>query len=277
MPDIILVFERRWKFILGLTIAATVVAIVVAMVMPKQYLSVATALPANSANVDKARIFNDNIEALYPEVGLPDELDRFEGTAALDTIYIETSKDMNLQDHYLLGNSPQSEYDAAMRLKKNSSISRTAYGEIQIKVWDKNPGLAAEMANTVLRKIQLLHQHLQSQNNSLTLEKIKENYKLKQDQFRLIADTLLKLSGADAEIWQAKKASALAELEQYDRIIDKYQLAIKTNPQVLLTVEPARASVYPDKPRILQTGVFSFFGAFTFAFLVGLFLESRKK
>ena len=48
MPDLFVVFERRWKFILGLTITATVIAVVIAMVLPKQYLSVATALPVNS-------------------------------------------------------------------------------------------------------------------------------------------------------------------------------------------------------------------------------------
>src|SRR5215213_7993660 len=215
MPDILVVFGRRWKFILGLTIVATVVAVIVAMVLPKKYLSVATALPANSVVADKGRIFNNNVEALYSEFGLADELDRFEGTGALDTIFIETSKDLNLQDHYLMGSAPQSLYDAATRLKKNSKISRSAYGEIKIKVWDKSAALAADLANTLLRKIQMLHQHLQNENNAFTLKRIREAFAAKQDQLKRATDTMNKVSGTDAEVWQIKKTAMLDQLQQY--------------------------------------------------------------
>src|SRR3954466_3234295 len=100
MPDLMNVFAKRWKFILALTLIATVIALVVALLSPKKYLSTATALPANSVVADKAHIFNPNIEALYSDFGTPDELDRLEGTGLLDTIFIATAKELQLAGHY---------------------------------------------------------------------------------------------------------------------------------------------------------------------------------
>ena len=100
MPDLISVFSRWWKFILGLSLVAVLIALIFSLLSPKKYLSIATALPANSLLTDKARIFNANIEALYAETGTPDELDRLEGTAALDTLFIATAKEFGLAQHY---------------------------------------------------------------------------------------------------------------------------------------------------------------------------------
>src|SRR5437763_5812258 len=117
MPDLFFVFTRRWKLIILITIVATLLALGAAMISPKKYLSVATALPANSVLSDKARIFNSNVQSLYSDIGTADELDKIEGTATLDTIYIKTSKDYNLSGHYLIADSGESIYKAAIELK----------------------------------------------------------------------------------------------------------------------------------------------------------------
>jgi uncharacterized protein involved in exopolysaccharide biosynthesis len=276
MPDLVIVFAKNLKFIFGFTVVATVIALVAALLSPKKYLSTATALPANSVMADKARIFNSNIEALYSEFGSPDELDRLEGTAMLDTIFIAAAKDLNLVTHYLISRSADSVHKAAMKLKNNSKISRSAYGELKIKVWDKDPNMAAILANTLLQKIRELHQHLQTETNSFILQKLEEDYRIKQQQFRQIADSVNRASGADAEIIQAKKNALLEQIQQYEKMTDQYRLALTTNPQILLTVENARPSLKPDKPKLLQTVLFIFFGAFLFSFLTSLFIESRK-
>jgi LPS O-antigen subunit length determinant protein (WzzB/FepE family) len=76
MPDLLLVFAKRWKLIVLITALATIIALIAALLSPKKYLAIATALPANGMIADKARIFNQNIEALYSEFGTVDELDK---------------------------------------------------------------------------------------------------------------------------------------------------------------------------------------------------------
>jgi uncharacterized protein involved in exopolysaccharide biosynthesis len=70
---------------------------------------------------------------------------------------------------------------------------------------------------------------------------------------------------------------ALAEqLQQYEKIVGEYQLINSSNSPVLLVVENARPPLWPDKPKILVTVLFTFFSAFVFSYLLALFIESRK-
>lgn len=276
MPDLISVLSRWWKFIFGLTLLAVVMALVASLLSPKKYLSTATALPANSLMTDKARIFNTQIEALYSDLGTPDELDKLEGTAVLDTLFIASARDFNLAAHYDIKASDEAIYKAALKLKKNSHISRSGYGELKIKVWDEDRNLAAALANSLLDKIQELHRHLQNENNQLTLKRIREAYLAKQTEFGQISDTLEQSTGRKAEILGTQRSALLSQLQDYKKIIGEYELAATSSPPVLLTVEPARPSVWPDKPRVLQIVLFTFGAALACSFLIALFAESRK-
>ena len=66
------------------------------------------------------------------------------------------------------------------------------------------------------------------------------------------------------------------QIKEYSHHISQYEMAIKTNPQVLIAVEKARPSPMPDKPKTMQITLFAFGVAFIFSFLLALFAESRK-
>jgi hypothetical protein len=272
MPDLLLVLTKRWKLIFSITLLSIVIALVAALLSPKKYLGIATALPANTMIADKARIFNQNIEALYSEFGTVDELDKLEGTGRLDTLFIAAAEEFELDDHYKLGASVESTYDAAMKLKKNSRINRSGYGELKVRVWDKDKNLCAELANFITRKMEELHQHLQAQTNLAVLEKIKEAYALKQKESVQLMDSVKPVSMNN----QARLSTLTEQLQSYEKMIGEYQLAVSTHSPVLLVVEPARPALYPDRPKMAQTILLVFFGAFVFSFLIALFVESRK-
>lgn len=272
MPDLLLVFANRWKLIVSITALATISALIISLLSPKKYLAVTTALPANSMIADKARIFNSNIEALYSEFGTVDELDKLEGTGKLDTLFIAAAEEFKLQEHYKIGASNKSLYDAALKLKKNSRINRSGYGELKVRVWDKDKIICAQLANFLMKKIQELHQHLQNQTNLSVLQKIKEAYATKQKESLQLTDSVKSVS-----IQSQTRLSTISEqLQSYEKMIDEYQLAISTNTPVLLIVEPARPALYADRPKIAQNVLLVFFGAFVFSFLLALFVESRK-
>jgi uncharacterized protein involved in exopolysaccharide biosynthesis len=88
MPDINNILNKWWKAITLITLLTTVLAIVIASILPKEYMATATAIPASSYAGDKSKIFNQNIQILYPNIGDADDLDRIVGTAKLDTLYI---------------------------------------------------------------------------------------------------------------------------------------------------------------------------------------------
>lgn len=277
MPDLITIFNRWWKFILSATLLAVVIAGIAALLSPKEYESVATALPANAALADKARIFNQNIHELYSDFGSPDELDRIVGTSVLDTVFIALTNEFDLVAHYQLKISKNATHEAVKKLKENSRISKTAYGELSVRVWDKDRNLAAALANNLLKKLQELHQHLQNENTTSILKNLKNDYLLKQQEYRQTNDLLSRFSKTDTAIIRTQNAAMLTQLQEYKKLIGEYELALAIDPQVLLLVEPARPSVWPSKPKVLQTILFTLFAAFACFFLVALFLESRNQ
>lgn len=284
MPDLVSVLFKRWKLIAGITFTAVVIALIFGLLSPKKYLSVATALPANSATADKARIFNSNIEGLYSDLGSPDELDRIEGTAALDTIYIAASKEFHLNAHYSMPLTENAPYKAAMVLKRSSRINRSAYGDLKVKVWDRDKNEAAYLANFLMQQLQSLHQHLQNENNVAVLKKIKQEYESKQQEYLQLADSLkrpqstssLNLLPGKMEIIKTRMAALEDQLKQFEKIIGEYQLAVNSDSPVLLIVENARPALAADKPDILSTLLFTLFGALLFSYLLALFIESKK-
>jgi hypothetical protein len=273
MPDLLSVFTKRWKLILAITFLATLIAFIVMLIIPKKYLAVATALPANSMTADKARIFNQNIQLLYSDFGTVDELDKLEGTGRLDTLFIAATEKFRLDEHYQIPSSGESVYNAAIKLKKNSKINRTGYGELKIKVWDEDKVLCAQLANFLMNKMQELHQHLQNEGNVSILAKIKEAYALKQKEFLQLSDSA---NAATSQVAKVKLTALTDQLGAYEKMIGEYQLAINANARVLLIVENARPALYADRPRIIETVSFAFFGSFVFSFLLALFIESRK-
>ncbi|MGZ3845453.1 MAG: hypothetical protein ACXVBH_05330 [Flavisolibacter sp.] len=282
MPDLLLVFSNRWKLVTAITLCATVLALIIAMLSPKKYLSTATALPVNSVTADKARIFNSNIEALYSDFGTPDELDRLEGTARLDTIFIAASEKFNLGEHYSYGSSNEGIYLGAVKLKKNSKIARSSYGELKVKVWDVDRIMAAEMANFLMQSIQELHQHLQNQSNVVVLQKIKEQYATKQAEYLQLADSLGRQTGnglvaASSELFKTRVIALGQQVQEYEKMIGEYQLATTANAPVLLVVETARPALWPDEPKVLVITLLVFFAAFIFSFVLALSIESRKR
>lgn len=271
MPDLLHVFAKRWKLILAIIFLAVVISWIFTLLSPKKYLAVATALPANSLLADKERIFNKNIQILYSEFGTIDELDKLEGTAKLDTLFIAAAEEFNLDQHYKMTPSGESIYGAALKLKKNSRINRSGYGELKVKVWDGDRNLAAQLANFLLKKMEQMHQHLQNANNISILGKIKEAYSLKEKEYLQLHDSVSR-----SPFYQSKTENLSEQLQRYLKLIDEYQLAVNTNTPVLLIVENARPPLWPDKPKTTSTVLFSFFTAFLFAFLLAVFIESKK-
>ncbi len=271
MPDLISIIEKWWKLIAGLTIVNIILSFILLLFIPKQYLSTATALPANSVSADKAKIFNTNVQELYSSLGNPDDLDKMIGTASLDTLYIALAKENNLSKGF------KNELAAALDLKKNTKVIKSEYGELRIKVWNKDAGLASVLANGLLQKLQQLHQSLQNQSNSLTLQKLQETYAAMQNNFIAGADSSGSMDSRKALVLSIKNKSLHEQLNQYEKLIAEYQLVLNTNLPAVLVVEHARVSAKPDKPNILQTLLLTAFVSVVFGLLLAFFLEGRSR
>lgn len=268
MPDIFYLITKWWKQIFALVLVSVITVGVIVFLQPQKYLSVATALPANSALADKSRIFNNNLEGLYSSLGDPDELDRVLGTAHLDTLYLAVTDSFNLWDHYKVSDEELPRFKSMMLLKKNSRIIKSDYGELKVKVWDTDKNLAPELANALMQKLNNIHQDIQNESNKITLNSLQSGKERLQRQ----ADSIKNIPGQEDLSRQLYNQS-----QQYETLISEYQLMIDTKSPVLMVVENARPAAWPDKPKRLLMLVATGFLSFLFALLLALLFERRKR
>jgi uncharacterized protein involved in exopolysaccharide biosynthesis len=264
MPDITYLLKRWGKQMLGVVLLSVLVVGVITFLKPKQFLSVATSVPASSFAADKSRVFSENIQALYSTLGTADDLDMIVGTANLDTVYLAVTDLFNLYDHYKMsekGNAARTK--AASQLKKNTKVMKSEYGELKVKVWDTDKDLAPQLANAIMDKLQSIHQDLQSAGNMATLKGLK----LAKERMNPQADSAF--TPENAEIHKKKN-------QQYDKMIDEYQLMVDTKPPSLIIVEKAKTSQWHDRPKRVQIMIATAILSLLFALFAALIMERRK-
>ncbi|MDZ4795122.1 MAG: hypothetical protein SGI83_12650 [Bacteroidota bacterium] len=266
MPDITDLIGRWWKQMLGVFLLSVLAVGVITFLKPRQYLSIATAVPASSFAADKSKIFSDNVQSLYSALGTPDDLDRVLGTSKLDTVYLAVTDAFNLFDHYKMKETgPSARIRAAWRLKKNTTVMKSEYGELKVKTWDTDKDLAPQLANALMNQLQSIHQHLQSAGNEATL------YGLIKGKKRL----QVRLDSA-AGLVPDNKNQLQNQVLQYEKLISEYQLLVDSKPPSLIVVEKATASLHPDKPQRVKILVATALLSLLFSLLAALVLDRPK-
>jgi hypothetical protein len=265
MPDPIIVLGNTWKKIIGISIIMAVIAFVISLIFPKQYLSTSTALPVNSLVADRARIFNQHIDGLYSSIGSADELDKIEGTSKLDTLYLSVIRNLNLTRHYHLSSGAEGEMKAVLQLRRNSDISKTGYGELRIKVLDKDRNMAANICNDLMDQLQRIQSNVLSQLDSIQYSALIQNKKLEMSGFDSSADDT---SGS--------KNTLPLKSKNYNQLLDEFRINLSLKTPALLIVEKARPALWADKPDLMKITLFTFFGSLLF-FTLLFYLNFEKR
>ena len=268
MPDLITIIGRWIKPILLITLLITGIAAIVLFLQKNKYLSTVTALAANSVASDRAKIFNESIQHLYSPFGSPDELDRIEGTALLNSLYLAVAREHNLVKVYNVKDSTE----AATILKKNTKIYRSEHGTLKIKVWDENRDMAAKLANSLFEEIQRRHQDLQAQTDLIILSQLNANYNKLLNEYNNIDSTSKR--GIENDLRRRALQEQLYELEKQK---SQFGIIVAAKTPPLLIMEAATPSAKPDKPKRLQLLFMVLTGSFIFSLLMALLLESRNR
>lgn len=280
MPDLFYLISKWWKQMVALVLLSLSVAAIVLFLQPVKYLSVATALPASAFAADKSSVFNNNIQQLYPAIGTTDDLDMIVGTGQLDTVYIAVAVAFNLGEHYKVEERGEAAIlKGAYLLRVNTKVMKSEYGELKVRVWDRDKELAARFANAIMDKLRSIHQDLQNNNNINTLQALQSRSK----KIALAIDSItVFLRNSDitpekAAIYTARRAVLSEQLQQQEKLIGQYQLMLDNKPAALVVVEKARPASWPDKPRKFPVFAGTFILALLFSLLVAVLLEKRKK
>ena len=276
MPDIFDLIVKWWKQILAFVIVALIATAIFVYTTQKKYLGQATALPAPTFATDKAGVFSENLQILYPGLGTSDDLDMILGTAHLDTVYTAVAADLDLADYFGIDKADaERNKKAGSVLKEKTRVIKSDYGDLKVKVWDGDRQRAADMANGVMNKLQQIQQDVQTANNAAMLEKIREEYDARQSEFEKLVDSSKNVNQA-SQIIIAKRISLLDQMQQYEKLKNEYQLMVNAKPQALIIVEKASAALWPDKPKPKETLWAAAVLSLIFGIFAALVLERRR-
>jgi len=266
MPDITELIKKWWKQILAVVIVSLLAVSIIVFSKPLQYVSVVTAVPASSYSSDRSKIFNENVQQLYSTLGTPDDLDLIVGTGNLDTVYLTVAQQYNLYDHYKMNEKGDAAINkAASILKKNTKVIKSEYGELKVKVWDTDKNLSPQLANAIMDQLHSIHQHLQSAGNEATLRGLLKRKEKIQQELDSISVTL-----------PENKIVLQNKLMEYEKLIGEYQLMVDSKPPVIIIVERAKRSDWPDRPKRMQVLIATVVLSFLFGLFLALILERSK-
>lgn len=145
--------RKKWS-ILIFTLGASLLALILSLLMPAEYLSGASLLPSNSKLMDKQRLFGNNIQELYSAYGNAEDLDRLFATMHSSAVINEVADSLKLVSHYELDGRKNAKSLAQKKLEKNIKLQRSEYGELRLRVWDKDPATAEMIASALISKTQ---------------------------------------------------------------------------------------------------------------------------
>ncbi|HEY6064173.1 MAG TPA: hypothetical protein VIV35_11220, partial [Chitinophagaceae bacterium] len=157
---------------------------------------------------------------------------------------------------------------AALLLKKNTKVMKSEYGELKVKVWDTDKNLASQLANAIMDRLQAIHANLQSAGNEAILHGLQTGEK----KIQLQLDSITGIS----ETLSERKKILQEQVQQYEKLINEYQLMVDSKPPVLVVVEKAKPSAWPDKPRRMQIMIATAALGFLFALLAALVIDRKK-
>jgi hypothetical protein len=287
MPGIPELFKYWWKQIAGVVILSVLAVGIITFLKPKEYLSISTAVPASSYSADRSSVFNENIQALYSTLGTADDLDRIVGTGELDTVYLAVADAIDLTGHYKTGQNNTARAKAATCLKGNTRVVKSGYGELKVKVWDKNTHMAAQLSNAVMEKLNNIHQAVQNETNVAALQNMKNARTRTSAELDSLVETirydstnaLIRSTIITEEMKRSRsirRNSLYAQLEQYENLVNQYQLMVDSKNPVLVVVDKARAAGSPDRPKTMYIIFATAVLAFVFSLLLALVLHRSK-
>ncbi|NDC77534.1 MAG: hypothetical protein EBZ67_06650 [Chitinophagia bacterium] len=242
--------RRNTRFLTAFVALPTLAALVTSLLIPREYLSKASVLPANSRFSDKSRYTAEEITELYSVFSSGDDLDRLYATARSWPVMTRIIDSFGLVQHYRIKKDDERGRENALRMfRKNCGIFKTEYGEMHIKVWDRDRKLAADIANAMVAQTEKAHQDMYRDYYATSLRKLELAY-------AQLQASEAGVSGPDSA--GARRDPPAHQLDYYRRAMTDLRMALLNPPPALVVLEKAIPSVKADRPNIVVNVVATF-------------------
>ena len=151
MNLLVTIWKKR-KILLITSAAGLVVSTIVAFLMTPLYRSTAIVFPAATSTVSFSEARNAKASSM--DFGEEEQAEQLIQILSSSQIRNRIVDQFDLMKHYGIEESDPNKYHDLMKeYEGHFAFVRTRYGSIQIDVLDKDPELAAEMANKIVDMI----------------------------------------------------------------------------------------------------------------------------
>jgi hypothetical protein len=271
---------KKWaRPIIAFILLCTLAGGLATLVLPKQYLSVATIVPANPLLSDKTYLFGNNVQELNSVYGVEEDLDRLLATAQLSGNLNFLVDSFQLVKHYDIGGSAEkARNDAYQKLKKNTRIMKTETGSVKVHVWDTDRNKAAQMANALVGRTESLNRQNNKKANLAYLQQLRKSIAQQSKKYELLGAELKSMSSSPQyDLKEAEQKSLLQNIQQQLTLVNQLETASNAENPGLVVLEDAYPSQKADKPRLAFWLAAAFIGSSLFAILLAIILETYRK
>ena len=253
---------RNLKPLIIIGIAAFVVSLIIAIMLPSKYRSTLILFPATSESVSKSLFADNQPSKGLLSFGTSEEVEQFLQVLYSDEIKKRITEKYNLFEHYGIdtaGKYPHTQL--SKKYENNISFRKTEFLSIEIEVFDKDPIIAANIANDIADYADSTINRMQHERASKAFILVEKEYLNAIKDLNFIQDSLGKLRElgvfnyeAQSEVFSDAYAVAIAkgnkegisDLEEKFKILAKYGGAYQ-NFNEMITNETKRLSQLKQK------------------------------
>ncbi|ALO15391.1 polysaccharide export protein, MPA1 family [Salinivirga cyanobacteriivorans] len=240
---------KKWKIIFAITAIGAIISIITSLIITPKFQSSVILYPATSESLAKSVIRDDMGSKGALQFGEEEEVEQILQILNSDELKNKIIKKYNLYEHYEIAEDAQ--YPKTQLKKEynsNISVERTKFMSVRIEVLDKDPQMAAKIANAISMYADTLMNDIKLKRAKIALELLKERYREEQNTIETLEDSLKEIRKmginnyeSQAEVFNDAYAQALAEnrvrgarkIEEKLEILSEYGGAYESMTQKL--------------------------------------------
>jgi len=190
--DFILYVWKRKKPLILITLAAAIISILVSLAITPMFKSTVVMFPASESPVSKSLLqtnYQDRIGMLG--FGEEEQLERILQVLHSDEIRDKIIEQFNLMEHYEI--DPLKQYPKTKLFEEyasNIKFRRTEYNSIIIEVRDKDPQMAADLANGIASLIDNTMNQMKQERATKAFELVEREYNSARKRVKELNDSI---------------------------------------------------------------------------------------
>lgn len=238
---LVFIWKNR-KTIIIVTALGTIVSLVISLFMTPIFKSTAIVFPAATSVVSFSEQRNAKAGAM--DFGEEEQAEQMVQILQSSKIRDRIVEEYDLYKEYdIAQNDPNKRHKLVLEYSSNFNFTRTRYGSIQIDVSDKNPELAAEMANRVVELIDTVK-------NEMLTQRTSEAFKVSQRKRAMLQNELDIISKRIDSLASVGVMSIDARAGLYQAYVDSKSAGEKADIKLKLAANEKLGSTYDQLEQV---------------------------